>query len=233
MGLASETLFLKGPSSTITAGEGAGLFAAAYACMLAADKDRADAIVAVGADELGKIPFYMHLLEEHKYVPAEGAACIILGGTETGRRRPVAEVEGIGIAGPKLLARAITTSLKGTGPEEVDAVFYSHYGNAKMEELYNHTFSKIWGDSLTTVPLINITGHMGYAEASGSLFALLLALEAGKKGFSIKGFNPENGSRINKVLIVSDSYTSGSCSLLLDTGNDQEKGYKKGLLSYA
>jgi 3-oxoacyl-[acyl-carrier-protein] synthase II len=224
MGLASEALSLKGPSSTIAAGEGAGLFAAAYACMLAADKDRAEVIVAVGADELGKIPFYMHKLEECEHLPAEGAACIILGGTETVKRRSVAEVQGIGIAGPQLLDHAITKSLDGKSPEEIDAVFYSHSGNVKMEELYNTTFYKIWGDSLSTVPLINIAEYMGYAEASGSLFALLLALEVSKKGFLKKGINPENSSRVKRALIVFDSYTSGSCSLLLDIGNNQEKG---------
>src|SRR5215471_13208744 len=127
-GACSTILSLKGPTTTIAAGEGSGLFAIAQAAEFMSQRSEVDAIVAGGVDELdrgttgisalhaeqkraGKPPGF----ENYDTEGSEGAACLLLAsGTSRISERPGVprvNLAGWGYAGPKCLKTAVDEAL--------------------------------------------------------------------------------------------------------------------------
>jgi 3-oxoacyl-[acyl-carrier-protein] synthase II len=90
-GACSRLLSLKGPTTTLSTGEGSGLAAVVYAAMSLATRDDADRLVAGGVDEVDA-----SLLALGK---SEGAACLVLA-TAPGVEGPRVRLAGWGLAGP-------------------------------------------------------------------------------------------------------------------------------------
>jgi 3-oxoacyl-[acyl-carrier-protein] synthase II len=101
-----------GPTSTITAGNAAGLAAAQYGAAIAAD-DRADAMICLGADTLTDTVVRAHrelglFFRNPHFVLSEGAAALVL------ERRGRARARGARVYG-EVLASAMTSDAKGVG----------------------------------------------------------------------------------------------------------------------
>jgi 3-oxoacyl-[acyl-carrier-protein] synthase II len=140
-GACSTILSLKGPTTTIAAGEGSGLLAIAQAAEYMSRRSDVDAIVAGGVDELdnghGVTP--VHTAQKEALKPAafanqnatgsEGAACLLLASATAGfAERPDAPritLSGWGFAGPACLQTAVDEALAmaGTSLDQIDGVF--------------------------------------------------------------------------------------------------------------
>ncbi len=221
LGAVSEIYSLKGPSCTIAAEDGAGLFAAAYACMKIRQSDEAGVMLGIAADELGDVALYSHALGESRYTPAEGAGCVVFAREDFPNTRSIGYVEGIGIAGADQLSVAIESALGDDDLNKIDGIFCSHNGSAATVELQEDGLRKIWGESLSTVTIFNPAPYLGYAEAGTSMFALISAIESLKTGI-LPGVNKSKkdvDKEIEKLLVVSVSEKNGSCAICIEKDN--------------
>jgi 3-oxoacyl-[acyl-carrier-protein] synthase II len=115
-GACARALQLRGPTTTLTTGDGGGLTALVLACDHLALRDDADLLCAAAADEIDP--------EEPPERLCEAGACLVLGaGDASAASGPSVRVAGWGLAGPgeKDLAIARACALAGLDPERAPA----------------------------------------------------------------------------------------------------------------
>jgi 3-oxoacyl-[acyl-carrier-protein] synthase II len=127
-GACARILSLKGPTTTVSAGEGGGLFAVAQAAEYISRRSDVDALIAGGVDELDRDTTGLsaeHAAQKVAGTPVafvdrnargvEGAACLLLasGDSSFAARSDAARVElaGWGYAGPSCLNTAVAEAL--------------------------------------------------------------------------------------------------------------------------
>jgi 3-oxoacyl-[acyl-carrier-protein] synthase II len=115
VGSCSSSLGLRGPTATVSIGEGSGLAALVYGAQLLAGRSDLDQVLAGGLDELPD-----HASPEL----GEGAACLLLSATPP-TAPSVPRVAGWGLAGPGHLDHAVDQALARAGLpfEALDAGF--------------------------------------------------------------------------------------------------------------
>lgn len=160
-GACARLLGLKGPTSTLAAGDGAGLVAVAYAAEILAWQRAADALVAVGVDELD--------LEEDLTVRGEGAGCLVLS---TSPVPGAARLAGWAFAAPGDVAGAVASALGAAGMngEDVDAVYGSVDGAA---------LHPVLGRGLE---VCDPARALGVTPSAGPAFAAVAAVRALRRG---------------------------------------------------
>lgn len=213
MGAICETLEIEGPSNTIAAAEGAGLLSIIQACVTLNKDPDTNFMYATAGDELGDIPLAMHQLLDRAYFPTEGAGCILLGKNE--QETEDVRITGAGIAGPDDLNIAIHQALGEKSPSDIPLVLLTDDGGVSENDPQYQILSDIWGSSYKELTQFNPANIMGYADASTSMFAVILAVEALREGYLRVG---PGGKRIelSKILIIHSNPINASCALLLE-----------------
>ncbi len=215
MGAVCEIHNIKGPSTTIAASEGTGLFAAAHACICLTQDPDLLLMFAIAADELGDIPLNLHTHSERSYLPSEGAGCVLFGRNLRNGSNPSIQVTGVGIAGANRLSSAIRKALGRTDNDEISVVFCSDDGIPTNQELQNRALREIWGETYTNLVIINPATSMGFADASTAMFSLILAIQTLKKG-GIYIKNQSKSIEVSKLLVVTVNKINGSCAILIE-----------------
>jgi len=220
-GACSTILSLKGPTTTIAAGEGSGLFAIAQAAEFMSQRSEVDAIIAGGVDELdrgttgistlhaeqkrvGKPPGF----ENHDREGSEGAACLLLasGGSQFSERPGIPRVNlaAWSYAGPRCLKKAVDEALAMAGLElkDIDRVFgIDRTGQWKpiAEQGSRHASA------------VNHTATLGYATSASAALAAVQAFIAIRRG------------EIRRALVISSAGTAVTTALILtkDAGETQ------------
>ncbi len=212
MGAVCESMTIKGPSNTIAAAEGAGLFAAVQACIQLTEDPELKVMYAVAADELGDVPLAMHKLLGRTTIPTEGAGCVLLG--QRTQSSENVQIAGAGIAGAADLHTAINQALRSNTIADIP-VICTDDGKPVTQEYQLKTLGDIWGGDLDNIITINPATCMGFADASTSMFALIIAVEALRKGKLRTGPSGEY-KPVSKILIIHVNPINGSCALLLE-----------------
>jgi 3-oxoacyl-(acyl-carrier-protein) synthase len=211
-GACSSILSLKGPTTTISAGEGCGLLAIAQAAEYMSRRSDVDAIFAGGVDELdrgtvGVTPAhaaqklaatpdqYKHLNTEG----AEGAACLLLasGSSAFAQRPGVPRVDlaGWGFAGPGCLRVAVDEALAmgGISLDQIGGVF----GIDRTQQ---------WAAIAETVGMdrhtVDVTGILGDAPSTVTVLAAVHALISLRRG------------DIRHALVISAAGTAATTALV-------------------
>lgn len=154
-GACSRALGLLGPSTTLSSGEGSGLWAMVLAAQWLEQHNDADCFVAGSVDEC-------HDAVEHS---TEAAVCVLLDRVDPHVQTPVGvDVAGWGFSGPHQLSTAMRQALGGS--RSVDLVV----GDS------DEALACL--SSLTTSPaeFVDVSRIWGCAEASRSAFAVAVAL---------------------------------------------------------
>jgi 3-oxoacyl-[acyl-carrier-protein] synthase II len=215
MGAVCEIHNIKGPSTTIAASEGAGLFAAAYACMCLTQNPDLALMFAIAADELGDTPLALHSYSGRSYLPSEGAGCVLFGHELENGTDPSIQVTGIGVAGAHYLSSAIRKALGRTHHDDIPAIFCADDGNPTNQELQKRALQDIWGESHPNLIILNPASAMGYADASTAMFSLILAIQALQEGeLYIQSQNQRIA--VSKLMVVSVNEINGSCAMLIE-----------------
>ena len=165
-GACAMTLGLKGPSTTVSVGDGSGLLSIALAARWLASRGDADLIVAGALDEL----------EPSDPEAAEGALCALLelaGEAGAGRQSSVV-IAGVGLAGPDELETAAARAL-GEHPE-LDGVFAD--GPAARACLA----PRVADAARLPLGFVDVSGLWGRAQACRSALAFALAVERLRAG---------------------------------------------------
>lgn len=160
-GASARLLGLKGPTSTLAAGDGAGLVAIAYAAELLAWQRAADALVAGGVDELDA--------DEDAAARGEGAGCLVLSSSAAPGG---ARLAGWALAAPGDVAGAVESALACAGlhGDAVDAVYGSVAG-------------AVLRPVLGRAPEVRDPARaLGLAPAAGAAFAAAAAVRALRRG---------------------------------------------------
>jgi 3-oxoacyl-[acyl-carrier-protein] synthase II len=172
-GACAMTLGLKGPSTTVSVGEGSGLLSIALAARWLATRDDADLIVAGALDEL----------DPALDGAAEGALCALLeaepaaaGASHGAQGLPRVVIAGTGLAGPSVVALAAQRAL-GEHPE-LDGCF------ADADDAALRACLAPRAPDLRHLPLglVDVGRLWGRAEACRSALAFALAVERLRAG---------------------------------------------------
>jgi hypothetical protein len=190
-GSCAKALGLRGPSTTISIGEGSGLLAIVLAAEWLALRADADFLVAGAVDELNP-----------HGADTEASVCVLLGG-DRNDERPAAGMEtneaivvaGWGLAGAGEIRSAAEQALHRLGPP--DAVFSD--GPAARACL-----APVVADAaLLPGGFVDVSEHCGRAEATRSAIAFVEAVKHLRAGFS------------RSALVTTARSGSASCAVLL------------------
>ena len=192
-GACAMTLGLKGPSTTLSIGEGSGLLSIALAARWLAERDDADCLVAGALDERD--------LAFGDPQATEGAVCALLEasveGSAPGAPSGGVEIAGVGIAGAGALATAALRALG--GQPELDGVFTDGEVEAVQRSLAGAL------PELSRLPLgvVDAGRTWGAGEACRSAFAFGMAVERLRQRSA------------RSLLVVAAASRSSSVALLL------------------
>lgn len=216
MGGVCEILGIKGQSNTIAAAEGAGLFSIAEACMLLSRDANTSTAYAVAADELGDIPLAMHHLLDRKYLPTEGAGSVLLARSHD--LTSDVRIGGVGLAGPSHLDEAISHACAGIPAFEIPVVMLTDDGDPDTQTFQRGVLKDFWGPDFQFLKTFNPASIMGYGDASTSMFAFILAVEALRKK-QFKTHTMRDHMDVNSILIIHNSSLNGSCAIRLESNH--------------
>lgn len=214
-GACSTTLSLKGPTTTIAAGEGSGLFAIVQAAEYLSRREDVDAIVAGGVDEVdrgtaglnafhvaqkraGKPPAFVNYDSEG----AEGAACLLLASADSGLARSSThgsvDVAGWSYAGPRGLQTAVDEALAMAGLplSAIEGVF----GVDRTGQ-----WRTLAAGTAGLPALVDPSRQLGYAPATSAAVAAVQAFTAVREG------------AIRRALVISAAGTAATSALVLTT----------------
>jgi len=220
LGATAKHLGIHGPCSNIAAADGAGLLAVLAAIMVLEHDENTTDMFAVAMDEPGPEAAEGSLPSSSSGSRTEGAGCVIIGAGADGRSGTSPHIDGIGLAGPGRAEEAMRSALGGRDPDGIDAVFCSLDGTTATQRLLDHAVAGVWGAAGTSVPVIDCTPALGYAEASSSMFAFILGALALTRGLA----DPVRdrfgcGTRtLSNVMILSVSQINASAAVLLTIG---------------
>jgi 3-oxoacyl-(acyl-carrier-protein) synthase len=209
-GNTSRALLLKGHSTVLAAGPGAGL-AALISAAIAVDQGHAHQVIALAADELSE----RTAADGYKVgnwgpgtevIPGEGAAALLLEQQSSARARSapiLAEVLGSamatdatsprGTSGPDALGRAASQALAQAQvrPDQVSHFTLGGHG-AATDALAIQALTSLIGD--LPPPELQLAERLGFAEASLSLFELIAVLYSAEEGsITLAGFLSAEG----------------------------------------
>lgn len=111
-GTSTKLCALKGPTTTLTTGEGSGLVALIYAAMHLSTRSDVDLLLAAGVDERVTLESDAH--------EGEGAACLVLGKTPGSDASKAVRLAGFGLAGPGDVEEAKGLAIRMAGIDEKD-----------------------------------------------------------------------------------------------------------------
>ncbi len=106
-GTCTKLCALKGPTTTLTTGEGSGLVALVYAAMHLSTRSDVDLLLAAGVDERVSVDPEAH--------EGEGAACLVLGKTTHSADSKAVCLSGFGLAGPGDAEEAARRAIRRAG----------------------------------------------------------------------------------------------------------------------
>jgi hypothetical protein len=218
MGAVCEVHSIKGPSITLASAEGAGLFSAAYAALCLCQNHELEYITAVSGDELGEIPLGLHHFGERAYFPTEGAGCVVLSRSGKGNTKQLAKIKGIGISGANYLSSAIRQAIGDYPLNDIDTIFSADDGIPFTNGLQTKALEEVWGKKMSGLTVFNPASVMGYADASTSLFSLILAVNIFGKYYE-QGKGQGLGLVKNpctKILVITVNKINGSCAILIE-----------------
>lgn len=212
-GACARILSLKGPTTTVAAGEGGGLFAVAQAAEHIAHRSDVDALIAGGVDELDRDTTGLsaeHAAQKVAGTPAafaqrnargvEGAACLLLaaGDSPFAARAEGARIElaGWGYAGPHGLKAAVDEALSKARLSlgQIDRVF----GIDRTEQ-----WPPIAEAGAFPAPLVDPTPALGNATSTSSVLAAVQAFTALRRG------------EIQRALVISAAGAAVASALVL------------------
>ena len=182
---------LTGPGLTLASGAGTGLLAFVAAVDLMARSPSPAGLVVAAADEVGDLRQELDRLTPERCAPRTAAAAAVVLATAG----PVA-VQGVGLAGPAHLDRAIAAC--GAGRPEVVVLATDCSDGART-----HLAGQLRGAGLGGLPVRDLGQDHGQAEASGSLLALAHAVERVESG------------RHERVLVLAAEPSSFAVAVLL------------------
>jgi 3-oxoacyl-[acyl-carrier-protein] synthase II len=208
LGATAKHLGIHGPCSNIAAADGAGLLAVLAAIMVLEHDENTTDMFAVAMDEPGPGS------------RTEGAGCVIIGAGADGRSGKAPYIDGIGLAGPGNAETALRSALGGRGPAEIDAVFCGLDGTTATRRLFDQAIAGVWGAAGTSVPVIDCTPALGYAEAGSSMFAFILGVLALTRGLAdpVRDRYGCTTRTLSNVMILSASQINASAAVLLTIG---------------
>jgi 3-oxoacyl-[acyl-carrier-protein] synthase II len=198
-GQASVAVGLKGAASTLVGEAEVGIALLGHAASLLAQRTDLDALVVLAADELA--PMFLQLHNRaygHTALPlAEGAVALVLerqGAAVARGAKPLANVGGwaqsfdavAGKLAPDAdgvwLEHAVRAALQqgGAGPEQVSLALTMARGEAHLDRREAAALLRLFGN--TPPPIGALSGHAGWAEASGGLLAVAMAIMAMHSG---------------------------------------------------
>ncbi|WP_437588891.1 beta-ketoacyl synthase N-terminal-like domain-containing protein [Sorangium sp. So ce1000] len=212
-GACSTILSLKGPTTTIAAGEGSGLFAIAQAAEFMSQRADVDSIVAGGVDELdrgttglselhaeqkrvGKPPGF----ENYDREGSEGAACLLLASADSKLTErpgvPRVNLAGWAYAGPRNLKTAVDEALAMAGLRlnDIDKVF----GIDKTGQ-----WEPIAERASREGSTVDNSATLGYATSMSAALAAVQAFIAVRRG------------EVRRALIISSAGTAQTTALIL------------------
>lgn len=212
-GACARILSLKGPTTTIAAGEGGGLFAVAQAAEYISRRSDVDALIAGGVDELDRDTTGLsaeHAAQKVAGTPAafaqrnargvEGAACLLLasGDSSFAARSdgPRIDLAGWGYAGPSCLKAAVdeALSMARLSLGQIDRVF----GVDRTEQ-----WLPIAEAGAFAAPLVDPTPALGNATSASSVLAAVQAFTALRRG------------EIQRALVISAAGAAVASALVL------------------
>jgi 3-oxoacyl-[acyl-carrier-protein] synthase II len=198
-GQAAVAVGLKGAASTLVGEAEVGISVVAHAAALLAQQPQLDAVVVLAADELA--PLFMRLqrtVHGHRTLPlAEGAVALVLErrGAAEARGAPVlASIAGWAqsfdaVPGPLdadtdgvWLEQAIRAAVGRAGetPERVDLALTLARDEPRFDKREAAALLRVFGNAIP--PVGGLSGHAGWAEASGGLLAIAMAIMALREG---------------------------------------------------
>ncbi|HVK66043.1 MAG TPA: beta-ketoacyl-[acyl-carrier-protein] synthase family protein [Polyangium sp.] len=113
-GTCTKLCALKGPTTTLTTGEGSGLVALIYSALYLSTRSDVDLILAAGVDERVSLESEVH--------EGEGAACLVLGKGPSPDASKAVRLSGFGLAGPGDVEEATRLAIRMAGLD-ASAVF--------------------------------------------------------------------------------------------------------------
>jgi len=197
-GQASVAVGLKGAASTLVGEAEIGIALLGNAAALLAQRPDLDAVVVLAADEVS--PLFLQL-ESTANGPApvpmaEGAVALVLERAGAARRRGAAShatiagwaqsFDGAGELGTDRdghwLGHAVHTALDRAGEAQGDIglAFTLARGHARLDEREAAAMRRVFGNRVP--PTGAVAGHAGWAEASGGLLAVAMAMQALRHG---------------------------------------------------
>lgn len=212
-GVCARVLSLKGPTTTVAAGEGGGLFAVAQAAEYMSRRSDVDAILAAGVDELDRDTTGLsaeHAAQKKEGTPpafanrnaqgVEGAACLLLASAASTfeGRSDVAGVDlvGWGYAGPLCLKAAVDQALT-----------MAHLTLSQIDRVFGIDRTGQWEPIAETAglrtPLIDATPVLGNATSASSVLA------------AVQAFTALRGGEIRCALVISAAGTAVTSALVL------------------
>jgi 3-oxoacyl-[acyl-carrier-protein] synthase II len=198
-GQASVAVGLKGPASTIVGEAEVGLTLLGQAAAFLAQRPQLDALVVLTADELS--PLFLDLGRSAYGVPAlplaDGAVALVLEQQKSAEARGadiLAEVAGWAQtfdAGPGELGadddgtwveHAIRSALVRAGetPDSVGMAMTLRRGQQRMDQRESMALGRVFGNAIP--PVGALPGRAGWAEASGGLLSVAMAVTAFRQG---------------------------------------------------
>ncbi|MDI1431683.1 beta-ketoacyl synthase N-terminal-like domain-containing protein [Polyangium sorediatum] len=113
-GTCTKLCALKGPTTTLTTGDGSGLVALIYAALHLSTRSDVDLILAAGVDERVSLESEAH--------EGEGAACLVLGKGPAPDTSKAVRLSGFGLAGPGDVEEATRLAIRMAGLDASDVV---------------------------------------------------------------------------------------------------------------
>lgn len=111
-GTCTKVCALKGPTTTLTSGEGSGLVALVYAAMHLSTRSDVDLLLAAGVDERVSLDPDVH--------EGEGAACLVLGKGPASSESKAVRLSGFALAGPGQAEEATRLAIRMAGLDARD-----------------------------------------------------------------------------------------------------------------
>jgi len=217
LGSVARHLCVHGPCSNIASGDGAGLTAVASAAMML-DRDRdTSAMLALAMDELGGASAHKQGTPGHTRIEIEGAGCVVIGAAAGANPAGTSRIGGIGLAGPGCAAEAVRAALDGLAPAQIDAVFCGLDGTNETRAIFDEAVAGVWGRAGPAAGVFDCTPAVGYAEASSSMFAFILAClaQAGRLPESVQACG-HGVAMFPNIVVLSVSPGSATCAILLN-----------------
>ncbi len=157
--------------------------------------DKADAILCGGAEELNMQTFLGYYLnnfltseeilpynkEKNGTILGEGAGFVLLEKEENAKFPIIARVAGYSSSFDSNIVSGIEKNIRNSIEksnlkiDDINIIFSSAYGNSYFDELEKQAFYNIFGNKLSSIPIVAVKKFIGETIGASSLFQLLVS----------------------------------------------------------